>query len=460
IKGSGPDAGVFRYQATLSRLATTFTFSERQATSLSENARESETLARTERDSMQRSQSAALTNALGIQDSFDRTQQRSGVSTTSDGGSTSTQLQKLNSVAREVNRRLGLGEDSIVGKSVVASASVGVVIPLTEIGGQAKAEGRQVDQQKLQSAYDYAHKAVETAQLSEATALVKEFRSSDAYQWARGSRTTGTSGFDSSYREAVDHQSASENAYGRSKELTRAAQFMSEWSSGAQTDFTNYAARRLSERGLLREDDPIKLQRAVTEIAFGYAKGGDVGSQFVTGDSPLAPSNPLPQLLGWGSSTLRDDFGQSDAPRNVDTVRGRAATNNDVVRNDQSRQRVEPGQGVGNDLAGRIRSTESGAATTIDMRRREISQEQGALSEDYNATVQVGKVSPNHSGNKAVWETVGAQADNRAKLGTPSERQSIGEWHMNTDGVPATGPKTGPEDAAGSPDKPERSTKP
>jgi conjugal transfer mating pair stabilization protein TraG len=124
----------------------------------------------------------------------------------------------------------------------------------------------------------------------------------------------GHSGFDSSYREAVDHQSASENAYGRSKELTRAAQFMSEWSSGAQTDFTNYAARRLSERGLLREDDPIKLQRAVTEIAFGYAKGGDVGSQFVPGDSPLAPSRPLPQLLGWASSTLRDDFNKTMRP--------------------------------------------------------------------------------------------------------------------------------------------------
>ena len=149
---------------------------------------------------MQRSQSAALTNALGIQDSFDRSQQRSGASTTSDGGSTSTQLQKLNSVAREVNRRLGLGEDSIVGKSVAASASAGAMIPLTQIGSQIRTEGQHVDQQKLQSAYDYARKAVETSQLSEATALVKEFRSSDAYQWARGSRTTGTSGFDSSYR--------------------------------------------------------------------------------------------------------------------------------------------------------------------------------------------------------------------------------------------------------------------
>ena len=46
---------------------------------------------------MQRSQSAALTNALGIQENFDRTQQRSGASTISDGGSTSTQLQTLNS---------------------------------------------------------------------------------------------------------------------------------------------------------------------------------------------------------------------------------------------------------------------------------------------------------------------------------------------------------------------------
>jgi conjugal transfer mating pair stabilization protein TraG len=353
-----------------------------------------------------------------------------------------------------------LGEDSIVGKSVAASASSGVMIPLTQIGSQIRTEGQHVDQQKLQSAYDYARKAVETSQLSEATALVKEFRSSDAYQWARGSRTTGTSGFDSSYREAVDHQSASENAYGRSRELTRAAQFMSEWSSGAQTDFTNYAARRLSERGLLREDDPIKLQRAVTEIAFGYAKGGDVGSQFVPGDSPLAPSNPLPQLLGWGSSTLRDDFNKTMRPGNVDAVRGQAAENAGAIRDGQSRQHATPGQGVGNDLAARIRATESGAATTIDSRRREVSQEQGALSGDYNAKVQVGKVSPNHTGNNAVWNTVGAQADNRAKLGTPPERPSIGEWHLNKDGVPATGPKAGSGDAAVSPDKPERSTKP
>jgi hypothetical protein len=298
-----------------------------------------------------------------------------------------------------------------------------------------------MDQQRLQSAYDYARKAVETAQLSEATALVNEFRSSDAYQWARGSRTASTSGFDSSYRESVDHQSASETAFGRAKELARTAQFMREWSSGAQTDFTNYAARRLSERGLLREEDPIRLQRAVSEIAFAYARGGNVGTEFVPADSPLAPSQPLPHLLGWTSSALRDDFDQIDRASNIDALRNQAATNDSTIRDRQSHQRVTPGQAVGNDLAERIRATESRASATLDSRRREVSQEEGALSDNYNATVRAGKVSPHHGGNRAVWDTVGAQTDNRANLGTPTERPSIGEWHLDKDGVPVAGPK-------------------
>ena len=277
--------------------------------------------------------------------------------------------------------------------------------------------------------------------MSESTALVKEFRSSDAYQWARGNRIASTSGFDSSYREAVDHQSASENAYGRSKELARAAQFMREWSSGAQTDFTNYAAGRLSERGLLREDDPIKLQRAVSEIAFAYARGGNVGNGFVPADSPLAPSRPLPQLLGWSSSNLREDFDQTSRSRNGDALSDQAAMNEAAIRDHQSQQRVVPGQTVGNDLGMRIGSTEGQISATLDRHRREVSQEQGSLSEDYNATVKSGKVSRHHGGNPAVWDTVGAQTDNRAKLGTPPERPTIGEWHLNKDGVPVAGRK-------------------
>lgn len=441
IQGAGPDAGVFRYQATLSRLATTFTFTERQATALTENAREAETLARSERESMQRSQASALTRALGIQENFERSQQRSGATSTLDGGSTSTQLQTLSSMAREVNRRLGLGEDSTVGKSVAAAASVGLMVPFTKIGAQARAEGQSVDQQRLQSAYDYARKAAETSQLADAAALVKEFRSSDAYQWARGSRSASTSGFDSSYREATEHQSSSENAHSRAKELARTAQFMREWSSGAQTDFTNYAARRIAERGLLREEDPIKLQRAVTEIAYSYARGGNVASEFVPAENPLLPSRPLPEVLGWPSQTLRGAYEENDGRVGAATVQGQAAANDGAIRNQQTRQGVAPGQRVGDDLSPRIASTERQIANSVERRRREVSQTAGTLSEDYNAAVKSGKISPHHGGNRAVWDTVGAQTDNRANLGTPPERPSIGEWHLDKHGVPVAGPK-------------------
>ena len=441
IQGAGPDAGVFRYQATLSRLATTFTFTERQATALADNARETETHARTEREAMQRSQAAALTRALGIQESFERSQQRSGATNISDGGSTSTQLQTLNSVAREVNRRLGLGEDSTVGKSVAAAASVGAMIPMTEIGAQAKTEGRSVDQQRLQSAYDYARKATETSQLTDAASLVKEFRSSDAYQWARGNRVASTSGFDSSYRDAIDRQSSSESAYARARELARTSQFMREWSSGAQTDFTNYAARRLAERGMLREEDPIKLQRAVTEIAYAYARGGNVASEFVPVDNPLLPSRPLPDLLGWPAQTLRGAYEENVGRADAATVQDQATANDGAIRARQTRQGVAPNQRVGDDLSPRVASTERQVTKNLDGGRRAISETAGTLSEDYNATVKAGRISPHHGGNRAVWDTVGVQTENRATLGTPPERPIIGEWHFDKDGVPVAGPK-------------------
>jgi conjugal transfer mating pair stabilization protein TraG len=123
-----------------------------------ESAREAESFATTQRGAMQRSQATAMTHALGIQDSYEKSQQRTGATSTSEGGSTNTQFQTLNSVARDVNRRLGLSDDSTVGKTIAASASIGAKIPLTEIGADAKAEGRAVDQQTLQSAYDYARK--------------------------------------------------------------------------------------------------------------------------------------------------------------------------------------------------------------------------------------------------------------------------------------------------------------
>jgi conjugal transfer mating pair stabilization protein TraG len=444
IQGTGPDASVFRYQANLSRLASTFTFTERQANALGESAREAESLARTEREAMQRSQATALSRALGVQESYERSQQRSGATSTSYGGSNSTQFQTLNSVARDVNRRLGLSDDSTVGKTVTAAASIGAKIPLTEIGADARAEGRAVDQQMLQSAYDFARRAVENAQLTEASALIKDFRSSEAYQWARGNRTTSTAGYDSSFREASERQTSSDNAYGRARELARTAQFIREWSSGTQTDFTNYAARRLAERGLLREEDPIKLQRAVTEIAYSYARGGSSATGYVPSDSPLGPSRPLPESMGWPDSTLREQYDDHVRTADGSTLRQQSATNEAEIRARQTRQRAVPGQPMANDLAGRVGTSEAEAKGKIDNGRAQVAQDAGTLSEDYKASVRPGKISSKHGGNRAVWDTVGANA-RQPNLGTPPKVEPIGEWHFGNDGV---GPPPNPETTA------------
>ena len=349
-----------------------------------------------------------------------------------------------------MNRKLGLSEDSTVGKSIAAAASAGAKIPLTEIGGQLSFEGRKVDQQRLQSAYDFARKAVESSQLSEASALVRDFRSSDAYQWARSSRTTSTAGYDSSAREAMERQTSSDSAYGQARELARTAQFMREWSSGTQTDFTNYAAQRLAERGLLREEDPIKLQRAVTEIAYSYARGGSAASGYVPIDNPLGPSRPLPEALSWPNSSLREQYDTYARTVNDRRLHEQAATNEAELRSRQSRQRAVPSQSVANDLAARLGAGEAETKATIAKGRSRISQDAGQLSENYKGSVRIGKVSPNHGGNQAVWDTVGANA-NQPDLGITPKVEPIGEWYFDKYGVPVAGPKPTPPGTDGKP---------
>jgi conjugal transfer mating pair stabilization protein TraG len=423
----------------MSRLASTFTISERQATSIGESARQAETFATSEREAMQRSQATALTRALSIQESFERSNQRSGGSATSNGGSTSTQFQTLNSIAKDVNRRLGLSDDSTVGQAVVAAASVGASIPLTQIGAQARAEGRHTDQQTLQSSWDFARRAVESAQITKAMGLVRDFRTSDAFQWARSNRTSSAEAYDSSSREAVERNVASEAALSEARELSRTAQFMREWSSGTQTDFTNYAARRLAERGLLREEDPIKLQRAVTEIAYSYARGGSSATGYVPNESPLSPSRLLPESRGWPDSTLREQYDASRRAADGTALGQQTSANESEIRTRQTRQRAVPGQVVGNDLAGRVGASEAETKTRIDKERTQVSQDTGTLSENYKASVRIGKISPNHGGNRAVWDTVGADAS-EPNPGTASKVE------------PFAGPKPQP---AAPPPKPE-----
>jgi hypothetical protein len=90
------------------------------------------------------------------------------------------------------------------------------------------------------------------------------------------------------------------------------------------------------------------------------------------------------------------------------------------------------------------------ATSIIDKGRRQISEDAGRLSDDYKSSVRIGKISENHGGNQAVWDTVGASAQ-QPDIGTPPKFETIGEWHFDKDGVPVMGPKPKRPDEKSSP---------
>lgn len=128
----------------------------------------------------------------------------------------------------------------------------------------------------------------------------------------------------------MGRQISSDNAYGGAHGLARTAQLMRERGSGRQTDFTNYATRRLAERGRLREEDPIKLQHVVTEIA--YARGSSSATGYVPSDRPLGPLRPPPEAMGWPDSTLREHYDDRARTADGSTLRQQIATNEAEIR--------------------------------------------------------------------------------------------------------------------------------
>jgi len=168
---------------------------------------------------------------------------------------------------------------------------------------------------------------------------------------------------------------------------------------------------------------------------------GAVGETFIPSDTPLQPTRVPAQLLGWPAGTLREEYWQNSSALEADAVRGQSTNNDAAVRGRQTEHGVQSSQRVGDDVTAPVLRHAESATGTIDNRRDALAGDQGQLSEDYNATVGGGKISPHHGGNRAVWDTVGAQTDNRAKLGTAPETPTIGEWHLNKDGVPVRGPE-------------------
>jgi hypothetical protein len=192
---------------------------------------------------------------------------------------------------------------------------------------------------------------------------------------------------------------------------------MREWSSGVQTDFTNYAAARLAERGMLREDDPARLQRAVMDIAMGYARGGSVDGGHVPADSPLPP-DPDGVPLKEEGSRLNQGWIVPNEAQPANHLADQRQLNDSTV------QQARNAAGVGSPNAKIDRGPQSSARTqrasikvAVEKQRSAVNQDQQTLNQDYNLNVDATNLRRDHGGNPAVWSTVGAGAANRSEVG-------------------------------------------
>ena len=111
---------------------------------------------------------------------------------------------------------------------------------------------------------------------------------------------------------------------------------------------------------------------------------------------------------------------------------------------------MQPGKAVGNDMSGRVKQSQRDAAGAIERGWRQVSDDAGRLSENYNTNVLAGKISPNHGGNRAVWDTVGANSV-APEIGNPPKREPNAEWHFEKNGVPIAGPEPKAADATSPP---------
>ena len=121
----------------------------------------------------------------------------------------------------------------------------------------------------------------------------------------RSNRTTSTAGYDSSFREASERQTSSENAYGRARILPRTAQFAP--SGQRHADRLHQLRGAASRRGgILREEDPIVAARAVTGSPTP-TPAAEARQPATSQRQSLSPSRPLPGSHGLARFNLEQN---------------------------------------------------------------------------------------------------------------------------------------------------------
>lgn len=381
IRGDGTVEFVAAQQ-NMSRLATRFEFSEREATSMSDSARTLEATARSQREAAAQSTAAALVGAMNAQQEFARSGTRSGGSALGTAARDSRDVTTMLQIAENVNKMLGYEGNASAGKQIVADASVG--LKAFGMGASTSFQGGTEENERLKRAFDYAKSQLQNSGVATGKSIAENFQTTEAYEWAKRSGSTGGQRFDSSFRDAEEYTRSAEKSYLQSQEQARMAQFMREVSMGVRGDASNYLARKLDETGRLGEfyrADPLTQKQMTLDIAREYANGAlGLNNEYVPYGGGGTPSRNPGSVLEFGGE-LDEAYRRIELEGGSQAeIEAKKAAYEAVVRAKQRAIGAVPGGGLRDDLPdrvntgmARIRETQDKDATGIvtESRRRQ-----------------------------------------------------------------------------------------
>jgi conjugal transfer mating pair stabilization protein TraG len=414
--------GEFRFRENLSSLATRFAFSESDAAQMSETAAKHRAFGTAQREASLSATSSALVQAMGLHSSYERETAQSQSKGYGSSGGSSKGIDVLSQVATQINDRLGLDRESGAGKQVAAAIAAGVQPSLS---ATASVAGRSFEQSKFNDAVNWATSTLSSQGVRNATQVLEEFRSGNAYEWGTRSRTAATRALDSAYRSAIEHQIAADKTFMTAEQIGTAAAFMREASMNVTSDASNFLVSRLERTGQLDEflrADPITQKQMAYDIAREYGRGSPgIDGLHVPRSSLERPTTPA-ELTGL-ESALSERFKMARLPVPTRSPSTADATNAGYVLRSQRASGVDPQGSISRDAAEVAERREADAKGEVAAHEQKIAESAKRQKETYRdrtiheaqSTLTGGGLSPD-----VVREVT---RPNRSSSGTVSEEE-------------------------------------
>jgi conjugal transfer mating pair stabilization protein TraG len=381
--------GVDRFMSNISQLPTSLSFGQGEATKFAESSKNSLALSEKQSERASESRATALSEAMAVQEQFNKSTERSGGSSINNSTGEKDSLKSLMEISQQVNRKLGLDESSTVGKSITASASAGVVIAGS--GAKYGVEGKSLSQQKLSEAFDFAKSAATKAGIDNTKEVANTFSSSDAYSWAKRSGATGTSGYDASMRESTEYAKASEKSLTESKEQSKVSEVMRDWSSGLKTDRSNWVAQEMTNRGMMQDYNrasPETQTAMVLKLAQDYARPGgmEIDGVYV----PMRGPDPRPGV------DLKGEYAQLGVAQGFTSVDNTWNANRNTIVGRQSQAGVSQTNTINDDVGRQVAAASANTQSTINNGRDSVVANNNARVAEYNKGTRYDNVSEHH----------------------------------------------------------------